>query len=186
VFFPLWCPSFGCDLYVAVQESQARAKRDALIHTLLTFFTMKPYHSLFLLIAPYIVCSCVATRPPKIPETLGRFQSELSYGYHPVDPLPVKVKVDTGKINNLRKMNGLPDETMRLAIGQIQANGGISFGPAKAGVAGERYVVVLDYVKSATLSFPVDTSTSPITNQKVAIYDRQQTSAFKPRAIGQC
>jgi hypothetical protein len=83
-----------------------------------------------------------------------------SYGYHPLDPLPVDIKFQTqGSITPENKsnriLNSLPDETMRLAIGEITRDGGISFGSAKAGFKGKSYIVILDYMKFTTLSLPV-------------------------------
>lgn len=100
------------------------------------------------------VSGCASWRvdPPLTP---GDPQNAPSYGYHPIDPLPVEVEAD-GNVTNRRILDALPDETTRIAVGQFQANGGISFGPAKAGAAGNSYLVVLDYVKFNTKSFGVD------------------------------
>ncbi|MHC6654558.1 hypothetical protein [Aeromonas salmonicida] len=89
-----------------------------------------------------------------IPATPGDPKSAQSYGYNPIDSLPVTVS----PVNATRekKLEALPDETMRLAIGQLDGKAGISFGPAKAGVAGNSYVVILDYTKFTTKSFGVN------------------------------
>jgi hypothetical protein len=94
-----------------------------------------------------------------LPKTPGDPQNAPSYGYHPIDPLPVRIKGE-GVITTKRVLDSLPDETMRIAIGQVQGNGGITFGPAKAGVAGNSYVVILDYIKFETKSFGVDITDS--------------------------
>ncbi len=87
-----------------------------------------------------------------IPATISDLKS-TSYGYHPLDPLPVHmVNCDTTAISNLRILQALPDETMRLAIGQISASGGIKFSATSIGYEGSSYVVTLDYIKFTTES----------------------------------
>jgi hypothetical protein len=76
-----------------------------------------------------------------------------SYGYHPIDSLPVEVSPPSA--SQQRRLEALPDETMRLAIGQFDAKAGLTYGPVATGVAGNSYVVVLDYVKFTTKSFGV-------------------------------
>jgi len=88
----------------------------------------------------------------KFPTTGGDPQNAQSFGYHPMDPLPVDLKYE-GELTNERIMNSLPDETMRLAIGKISGSGGITYGPAATGYKGSSYVVVLDYIKFNTRSF---------------------------------
>lgn len=101
-----------------------------------------------------------------IPTTLGDPKSAQSYGYNPIDSLPVTVS----PVNATRekKLEALPDETMRLAIGQLDKNAGISFGPAKVGVAGNSYVVILDYTKFTTKSFGVN-KTPVIGSDKISV-----------------
>jgi len=94
----------------------------------------------------------------QVPPTLGDPKITQSYGYHPMDPLPVELKFE-GNLTNDRLLNSLPDETMRLAVGEISGSGGITFGPATAGYKGKSYVVVLDYIKFNTKSFGVKLST---------------------------
>jgi hypothetical protein len=102
------------------------------------------------LIAATLACCGHRRPPPTSAEVLN------DYGYHPVDPLPVIVKAPDGvKVTPKRVLDALPDETMRLAIGEVLANGSVSFGPAKAGYQGRSYLVVLDYVKFDTKSFTV-------------------------------
>jgi hypothetical protein len=87
-----------------------------------------------------------------VPATLGEQSRELTYGYTPLDPIPVGLTNDANSGDILR---ALPDETMRLAIGLVEGNGSISYGPAKVGYAGSNYIVVLDYIKYTTQSFGV-------------------------------
>lgn len=91
-----------------------------------------------------------------VPSTPGDPTSASAYGYHPIDSLPVSVNPATA--TRAKKLEALPDETMRLAIGQFDAKSGFTFGPATAGVAGNDYVVILDYVKFTTKSFGVKKS----------------------------
>ncbi|EGN75560.1 hypothetical protein A28LD_1173 [Idiomarina sp. A28L] len=86
-----------------------------------------------------------------------------NFGYHPLDPLPVHVGIPQGEV-----LNALSDETMRLAIGTFTQEGGLSFGPAKLGVQGNNYVVILDYIKFSTDSLPVLVSSSPVDGKRVA------------------
>lgn len=90
--------------------------------------------------------------------TQGDLKNAQSFGYQPLDPLPVKLNVveykDTTKNKyvpyNRRVMNSLPDETIRLAIGEVDVNSNISFGTASIGYEKKRYVVILDYIKFET------------------------------------
>ena len=75
-----------------------------------------------------------------------------NYGYTPLDPLPIP-PIDPTKIKDV--LSFLPDTTMRLAIGQFDASGNISYGPVKIGSAGNNYEVILDYIQYTTKSFPV-------------------------------
>lgn len=95
---------------------------------------------------------CATSFP--VPDTLGDPKRAVTYGYHPLDPLPVRY---TGTKDQL--MDLLFDETMRLGIAEVTADAGVTFGPVSVGVAGRRYQVVVDYLKSATASFGVKLST---------------------------
>ncbi|NLR60728.1 hypothetical protein HGH93_21640 [Chitinophaga polysaccharea] len=91
--------------------------------------------------------------------TQGDPKNAVSYGYQPLDPLPVSListadKTTAGTLNE-RYLKSLPDETMRLAIGEVDGSGNISFGSAKFGYAGSSYIIILDYIKFATHPFPV-------------------------------
>jgi hypothetical protein len=90
-----------------------------------------------------------ATQFP-VPDTLGDPKNAGNYGYHPLDPLPVNLTVDKTKV-----LDAMPDETIRIAVGTVSVDGGITFGPAKIGAEGKNYVVVLDYIKFGTDSFAV-------------------------------
>lgn len=97
--------------------------------------------------------SCASWRIPV--STPGDPSNANDFGYHPLDPLPVNILSDEVPISNERMLNALPDETIRLAIGQINASGGVSFSSSSVGYEGEKYVVILDYIKFNTESFGV-------------------------------
>lgn len=96
------------------------------------------------------MAGCASFTIPAAPDDL---KSAQSYGYNPVDSLPVTVSPPNA--SREKKLEALPDETMRLAIGQFDGKAGLAFGPATAGVAGNSYVVILDYTKFTTKSFGV-------------------------------
>lgn len=151
---------------------------------------------LFFSLVIIAISSCNATKKLTTPTTLGDPKNAISYGYQPIDPLPVKIGIDTSingggviltsliKIadKNKRIMGSLPDETMRLAIGQVDGKGNISFTTAKLGYAGSSYIVILDYIKFDTKSLPVfvDKDTSGLIKDfKAASYNLDS----KPDAI---
>jgi hypothetical protein len=70
--------------------------------------------------------------------------------------------------DKVKILDAMPDETMRIAVGTITGNSGISFGPAKTGIEGKNYVVVLDYIKFCTSSFGVMIVEDDETKQRVA------------------
>jgi hypothetical protein len=109
--------------------------------------------AIFIIMAPLIVTACHSL---DIPKTLGDPADAPAYGYNPLDSLPVAIKGSKKSDPTVdQKLKALPDETMRLAIGVFDSKGDVKYGPAAVGVAGNSYVVVLDYVKFTTNSFPV-------------------------------
>jgi hypothetical protein len=77
-----------------------------------------------------------------------------NYGYQPLDPLPVDIQSCGTEIDPLTRqsdvLNSLSDETIRLVIGEVQANGTVSYGGAKMGYKGSSYEVIIDYMKFQT------------------------------------
>jgi hypothetical protein len=72
--------------------------------------------------------------------------NSYTFGYHPLDPLPVSLNFrqinpdeDDGRTRNQRLMQSLPDETMRLAIGEISGKGNLTFSSAEIGYEGRSY-----------------------------------------------
>ena len=91
----------------------------------------------------------------KVPETAAEVVQGPTYSYRPLDPLNAKVwRPESVRVSNCRMLEMLPDETMRFAVGQVDASGKVSYGVANSGVEGHRYVVVLDYMKSTTFQHP--------------------------------
>ena len=97
---------------------------------------------------------CVPT-PEAPPQTMGAVEQGPAYGYRPLDPLTVNLNhPDKVPVTNCRILELLPDETMRFAVGDVTESGSVSFGLAKAGLAGRRYVVIVDFMLSDTMSVP--------------------------------
>lgn len=118
-----------------------------------------------------------------IPATPGDSKSAQSFGYNPIDSLPVTVS--PANATREKKLEALPDETMRLAIGQFDGKAGLSFGPATAGVAGNNYVVILDYTKFTTKSFGVKKTPAADGNRvSVALTSEPNPDVVVPVYVG--
>lgn len=105
---------------------------------------------LFLMLAAILFAGCATTEPSS-----SRFTP--SYGYHPVDSMPVKItpevipgNVAARQTRNQKLLDQLPDESMRLAIGKNEKNVGLTYGSATTGYEKSDYLVVLDYIKYTT------------------------------------
>lgn len=89
-----------------------------------------------------------------LPTTDGDPLNAVSYGYQPLDPLPVDVHLNGKKIDPLTKqkevLNTLSDETIRLVMGEVEGGGHISYGAAKIGYKGHSYEIIIDYMKFQT------------------------------------
>ncbi|RIV21634.1 hypothetical protein DYU11_19760 [Fibrisoma montanum] len=135
---------------------------------------MNCQHVLLLLVG--LLFGCASS---KLPTTLGDVKKSPTYGYTPIDPLPVEVLSPQAvtTVNSSKILDALPDETVRLAIGQFDSEGGLTFGPAKIGVKGGSYVVVLDYIKFDTKSFGVEVKTTP---NETNPYQRSASVTYKP------
>ncbi|PSL44636.1 hypothetical protein CLV51_1058 [Chitinophaga niastensis] len=120
-----------------------------------------------LLTIAILLVGCVTSKQSILPKTLEHEINVESNGYQPLDPLPVYEVVlnaagDTigkgpkigqiPKVENIKIMATLPDETMRLAIGQVNKTGSISFGATSIGYKDSNYIIVLDYIKFDTKS----------------------------------
>lgn len=120
----------------------------------------------FLLFSLTFLFGCNLSKHVPRATPIGDPVNAYSYGYQPIDPLPVSYGVDSGqdkimmnsyagKIPNKRLMESFPDETMRIAIGQLDQNGNVSFASSKYGYKGSSYIVILDYIKFDTKALPV-------------------------------
>ena len=112
---------------------------------------------LLLAVSALATAGCEATKPP-IPIAGGDARNAPSYGYTPLDPLPVRIAPIPEAMRSERNrliLESLPDETIRIATGRVSGSGNVTFGPAQIGVEGSSYVVIIDYVKYNTSSFAV-------------------------------
>jgi len=109
---------------------------------------------LFLICFAVSFSGCASRNLPSKGIGVGFTIKAQSSGYHPLDPLPIKI-ICEGELTNKRIMQSLPDETMRIAVGEKNSLGGISYGIAATGYEGNSYVVVLDYIKFNTIPFGV-------------------------------
>jgi hypothetical protein len=102
-----------------------------------------------------LLFSCKTSQPA----TIGDPKMTEGFGYQPIDPLATIVKLAGVEIDPLAQrakvLDALPDETMRLAVGEVDGSGGISFGPAKIGYEGKSYVIVIDYIKFRTEAYSI-------------------------------
>ena len=138
----------------------------------------------FLLLAA-VVCSVLAgcasgPSPSGTKAEVG--DAGIGFGYYPLDPMPVKTTV-TDKAAVLKL---LPDETIRMAIGEELREGGITFGPARTGVANRSYVVIVDYMKYTTQVLPAKTYIDSTTRKKLAVLSpkAEEVNASVPIYIG--
>lgn len=107
----------------------------------------------FLYIVIILIVSGCGT---KLPKTMGERNS--GYSYIPIDPLPIF----TGKAPSCQEkdqykelLQSLPDQAVRLAVGEFDMTGSLTFGPASIGVEGRSYQVVLDYISVDVGQLPV-------------------------------
>ena len=121
-----------------------------------------------------------------IPTTQGDLKNAQNFGYHPIDPIPVTLDLkDASKpYTNKQLLDALPDETMRLAIGQFDGKAGLTFGTAVAGTAGNNYVVILDYIKFNTNSLPVVLEKQQSSTKASFVPEEPDPDALVPTYIG--
>lgn len=126
-----------------------------------------------LLVASLSSCGGTWLNPPS---TLG--ESKARFNYVPMDPLPVVSEPghdcpQSGTIQYKTLMKSLPDHAVRVAIGQFDANGNLSFGVGKGTAQGSRYQVVLDYVVS-------DVTTIRFSFRRESLDGKTPYSVFSP------
>jgi len=111
-----------------------------------------------LFVACIIGLTLVSCGTPKInlaPSENTALNTDLrNFGYVPIDPMPVVVDTYGGNFEpeNSDYLNALPDETILVATGKYNSNGTITFGPIGGTVMGEKYTVILDWIKYTTVS----------------------------------
>jgi hypothetical protein len=117
----------------------------------------------------------------KLPHTLG--EKQTSFSYIPLDPLPVlegkafSCFADTTggmRTELIDVLSSLPDQAVRLAIGQVNASGSISYGPATVGVENQSYQVILDYISVDATHIPIYVSriitSGPDTGKEISTF----------------
>ena len=113
------------------------------------------------LVAVFFLSACSTIPTLGVPATPGELNA--SYGYIPIDPLPVDQirghdscgtaeQGQQGQRQPQEQANGearitesLPDFSVRYAIAQYSGGGGIQYGPTQTTVRNENYRAVLDY-----------------------------------------
>lgn len=101
--------------------------------------------------------------------TLGDRKNAPSYGYTPLDPLPATIdsvfiihdstkKRTFIRVSDIINIHGnselgdlFSDETIRMAVGTIDAKANVSFGTTAIGTENNSYIVVLDYIKYTSI-----------------------------------
>lgn len=98
---------------------------------------------------------CVMICSPRMGTAKPPPQEPKTYGYRPINPVPVSLtSFGSSKEVPTNILDQLPNESMNFSIGQINGSASISYGPSAVTLANADYVVVLDYIKSATKPFP--------------------------------
>jgi hypothetical protein len=129
--------------------------------------------ALFLAVPLLFFAGCTVPRAT-LPQTDAAQQQGPSYGYRPLDPLSANLQHSLKvPVTNCRILELFPDETVRLAIGQLDASGNISYGVAKAGYQGNHYTVVLDYTKTDTRSLSATGNQAAIASGADSMAGRQ-------------
>ncbi|WP_019883121.1 MULTISPECIES: hypothetical protein [unclassified Methylophilus] len=111
---------------------------------------------------------------PKLPESPGEIKS--GYNYVPVDPIPINIP-SSCKTKDFLKV--LPDQAVRIAVGQYDVNGSLTFGPSKIGTQGQSYQVILDYIAfdstSKQLYVERNVTTPGAQRYQVSVFDTSVT-----------
>lgn len=131
----------------------------------------------------------VTAGPRVLPQTMGERTS--GFGYVPLDGLAVHESYDyetcfndssyTFNPETHRKrplLSSLPDISVRFAVASLDAEGGVSFGPAKVTAKGRTYRAVLDYVNVDAL--PVEFYMRKFVRTEDALEPRSIYSALNP------
>lgn len=112
-----------------------------------------------------------------LPKTNGELYSDFSYV--PIDPLPIfedygKDCSPDSKFKDL--LESLPDQSVRLAIVQLNGKGSASYGPASIGYENNYYKVVLDYIN-------VDVAQLPVYVKRISTENKGQTFSLYDESL---
>ena len=129
---------------------------------------------ILLLVSFLFVISCKFSK--NLPKTLGEENS--AYSYIPIDPLPVfegfgRNCNDDVTFRDL--MESLPDQSVRLAIAQLNGMASGSYGPVSVGYKNNSYQVILDYISVDATQLPIYVkriiASGPQQGQLVPLFD---------------
>lgn len=101
--------------------------------------------SMFVILLSLAVAGCVPLKP-----------DHQAYGYTPLSPVPAPASMFTnfcGCSMDSDILKLLPNESMHLSIAQVDGGANITYGPTAITGQNSNYIVVLDYIKSATKPF---------------------------------
>jgi hypothetical protein len=122
----------------------------------------------------------------RVPTPGEQARNDNSFGYKPIDPIPIKVSPFNSSASNILQI--LPDETMRLAIGTKQGSVGVTYGPANIGYAGSNYLVTLDYIKYTTMPLGLMKTPSAVGTKIAEVYslatNNQSPDVIVPAYVG--
>jgi hypothetical protein len=103
-----------------------------------------------------------------LPDTIA--EGYVKASYVPLDGLPIftshgarscGTKGEEGETSSGEKrewkelLDALPDQTIRMTVGQYTDSGTLSFGPIVVGKRGAQYQVVLDYINNDAINIPL-------------------------------
>ena len=97
-------------------------------------------------------------------------------GYQPIDPIQLKITKEKDSLSFKDIIDEFPNEATRIAIGKLNQNGSLTFGPFSVAKKGESYSVIIDYIKYISTSLPTKYSE----NYSIISYKeyRAQSSSF--------
>lgn len=75
-------------------------------------------------------------------------------GYQPIDPIQLKISKENDTLSFKDIIDEFPNEATRIAIGKLNENGSLTFGPFSVARKGESYSVIIDYIKYISTSLP--------------------------------
>jgi len=109
-----------------------------------------------------------------LPSAQSNGEQESGFTYVPLDPFAVEIIPPTqasgqtaqdsvtngmtssfASVSNTNILQSLPDNAVRIATEQFDANGNVSYGPASASVGGSSYKITVDFISSDTVNLKV-------------------------------